>query len=210
MKTPTPSIIVEALRLKHALDEHRRFIRTTPAGTVQALNAKLRHLRTSLTEAEAAEQAAEKASDEIEARRGALRAERVALAEQIETDDRALARGDITADEAASRQARLAAVERALTALPTVARERTDVASDARAVARGRREDVRSIEAGMSLAAVAKSLNTAAPAIREYLNSTGDAALVIRLADLAADAPDEPENRPISADDEGGAHDATE
>ncbi len=191
MTNTTPSIIVEAIRPKHVLFENRLFIRNAPTGTVQALNAKLRHLRTSLTEAEAAEQAAEKASDEIEARRGALRAERVALAEQIETDDRALARGDITADEAASRQARLAAVERALTALPAVARECTDVASDARAVARGRREDVRSIEAGMSLAAVAKSLNTAAPAIREYLNSTGDAVLVIRLADLAADAPDD-------------------
>lgn len=205
-----PEIVVEAIRPKHVLHERRQFIRTTPTGSPQALNAKLRHLRTSLAEAEAAEQAAEKAADEIEARRGALRAERVALAAQIEADDLALARGDITVDEAASRQARLAAVERAVAALPAVVRERTDDASDARAVARGRRDDVQFIKAGMALAAVAKSLNTAAPAIREYLNSTGDAALVIRLADLAADAPDEPENRPTSTDDEGGGYVPTE
>lgn len=193
----TSEIVVSAIRHRSVLLENSQFIRTAPTGTVQSLNAKLRHLQTSLAEAEAAEQAAEKAANEIEARRDAMRAERVALTAQIEADDLALARGDVTLDEAASRQARLAAVERAVAALPAVVRERADDASDARAVARGRRDDVQSITAGMALAAVAKSLNAVAPAIREYLNSTRDDALVIRLADLLGVA-------------EGGEHDATE
>ena len=187
--TSASTIIVEAIRPKHVLLENHLYIRNAPTGSPPALTAKLRHLRTSLAEAEAAEQAAEKASDEIEARRDALRAERVALAEQIAADDLAVARGEITVDEAASRQARLAALERAVVVLPAVVRERAYDADDARAVARGRRDDVRAIEGCMALAAVAKSLNPVAPAIREYLKCTGDAALVIRLADLLG--PDE-------------------
>lgn len=206
MTTPTSTIIVEAIRPRHVLLENRSYMRIAATGTLQSLNAKLRHLRTGLTEAEAAEQAAEQAADGLEARRAALRAERTVLAEQIETDDRALAQGDITIDEAASRQGRLATIDRVITSIPSIIRERTDAAHDARSLARSRRDDVQALEAGMALATIAKGLSAVTPAICEYLNYTRDAALVIRLADLAPDVPDEPENSPTSPDDEGGEY----
>lgn len=184
----TSEIVVEALRHKTVLTQHSQYIRTAPGGTAQSLNAKMRHARTRLEEAELAEAAAEQAADEIEARRDALRAERVELVRQIEADDAALAKGLISVDEAASRQARRDAIERALAAMPAVVRERTNDASDARAVARGRRDDLQTLEAAAALAQLSKAIEGAAAAIREYLRRTGDAALVIRLADLATDA----------------------
>lgn len=197
-------IVVSAIRHRSVLLENSQFIRTAPTGTVQSLNAKLRHLRTSLAEAETAERGAEQASNEIEARRDAMRAEKIELAAQIADDDRAVAQGVISLDEAAIRQGRLIAIERGLVALPAVVRERSDDAYDARVVARGRRDDLRALEAGAALVRLSQALAGVTEEVRAYLRATGDAAVIIRLAAEAPHHEDVDDDNATPATDEGG------